>query len=632
MDLKFENNLEKNQKDDIKSNYNDECLFKIENNNDNENDNSNDKLKHENEEEIDDNINIEKENSDLLNMPLLINQNQDINENLPNDKINNNNINENEKSEKIKEKEKLDEEKEIITKNSIIFSPILSPFQKKEENPLIPKNIKYGISPEGNPVEIKPELNQKLIAYIIQKDSDNKNNYLIDLKGNLLEKVEDDYYIYKDKDELIIIKNFDIQNPELRIYGHRKINFEEIKKNFSENNINNNKNRSVILELNKNNKNININESNKFKKINISQQNINLENDNFKNQMKIWRQRYGKNNEFINTKNNNNYKTKDNNNYNGINNKMMYRKLMHSNSNYKKNNNELISRTDSILRMNSDYNVSKYKKLVKNKSTDNIKNISKFAKKRNYSNINILNCKIKKERKIPAIKRNYSNFSNYSNHSNFSNYNNNRLIRDKDISNFKRKNQKNQRMKILENINDKYNHNNYSTQINLYNKNNIININQNEEEKIERENLLQSIKLKYKNKPKLNLIENKSQLIDNYIYSNLKKLKEKKYMKCTVLKKEVNQIISDFNKNQNINYGNDINNFEEEIPYNKKGERLYFEYGNDNDSIIAYKKIKLIPNKIKRNKLEICTNNTNNVWKKNNYNFYRKIKHNTSKN
>ncbi len=103
-------------------------------------------------------------------------------------------------------------------------------------------------------------------------------------------------------------------------------------------------------------------------------------------------------------------------------------------------------------------------------------------------------------------------------------------------------------------------------------------------------------------------------------------------MKCTVLKKEVNQIISDFNKNQNINYGNDINNFEEEIPYNKKGERLYFEYGNDNDSIIAYKKIKLIPNKIKRNKLEICTNNTNNVWKKNNYNFYRKIKHNTSKN
>ena len=135
--------------------------------------------------------------------------------------------------------------------------------------------------------------------------------------------------------------------------------------------------------------------------------------------------------------------------------------------------------------------------------------------------------------------------------------------------------------------------------------------------------------------------EIKKTKIDNYIYSNLKKMnymKKNKKIKCSVLKKEVNQIISNFNKNQIIkknkeqiyrNLGNKSFNFDD-IPYNKKGERLFFEYGNDD----IFRKIKIIPNKIRKNKYEIYNNNfqiNNSIIKLENFsnnNYYRKIKHN----
>jgi hypothetical protein len=70
----------------------------------------------------------------------------------------------------------------------------------------------------------------------------------------------------------------------------------------------------------------------------------------------------------------------------------------------------------------------------------------------------------------------------------------------------------------------------------------------------------------------------------------------------------------------------------DEIPYNKKGEKLYFEYGN-NETDIIYRKIKLIPSKIRQNKIEIYNNNFNmtsftKVDKFSNNTYYRKIKHN----
>ena len=115
-------------------------------------------------------------------------------------------------------------------------------------------------------------------------------------------------------------------------------------------------------------------------------------------------------------------------------------------------------------------------------------------------------------------------------------------------------------------------------------------------------------------------------------------MKKNKKIKCSVLKKEVNQIISNFNKNQRIkknkekiinNNGNKTFNYDD-IPYNKKGERLFFEYGNDD----IFRKIKIIPNKIRKNKYEIYNNNfqiNNSIIKFENFsnnNYYRKIKHN----
>ena len=97
-----------------------------------------------------------------------------------------------------------------------------------------------------------------------------------------------------------------------------------------------------------------------------------------------------------------------------------------------------------------------------------------------------------------------------------------------------------------------------------------------------------------------------------------------------MLKTDVSEIISNFNKSQrNIENIKGKNQEDDEIPLNKKGERLYFEYGNESD--IIFKKIKLIPSKIKKNKLEIYNNNfqtNNSIIKLNNNIYYRKIKHN----
>ena len=498
------------------------------------------------------------------------------------------------------------------------------------------KDSKYGIDEDGNPMEIKEINKRKLIAYIIEREE--KNNYLIDIQGNILEKNEDDYYCYKNGEEVVIIKDFDVQNPELRIYGHRKTNFEEIKKSFEEkitkenntkiNNINNNKSFSSIKEddkkerniktevrnkkenfslANDNNNNLNKNRSmviendtveekeNKSKKDNSNfYPEINIGNSEFKNQMNLWRQRYGKNNDFIDNK------SIDKGN---IINKIPISKPSYSHRTYSsltRGRSELISRTDSILKMTS----SRRDNIIPTKYSPKFKKLSipKIDKgllyNRNYSYINIKD----------------------------ENYKNIRLKKKKIDKNYIRN-------QTLEDINNK------SDTLSKELKSEIFN----EDDKIKRANLLQNMKEKYK----YNLLneeskeEKKITKIDSYIYSNMKKInfmKKNKLIKCSVLKKEVNQIISNFNKNQRIkknkekiinNNGNKTFNYDD-IPYNKKGERLFFEYGNDD----IYRKIKLIPNKIRKNKYEIHNNNfqiNNSIIKFENFssnNYYRKIKHN----
>jgi hypothetical protein len=421
-----------------------------------------------------------------------------------------------------------------------------------------------------------------------------------------------------------------VKNPELRIYGHRKINFDEIKKNFDEkplkeNNPNLNKNSSFLITNEKekekidnklNNTNININTTNaasRNKSAILDEKNseINIGNINFKNQMELWRKRYGKNNEFLEKNNKNNIEI--------INNEKPLRKFSYkkidiiNNNNYHYNlnktsrekNNELVTRTDSILKMAS----IKSKNLIPHKSESNFK-------------------KLNNNKKIKSItyNRNYS-YTNIKEN----NYGKN-ILRQKE-----KEGKRNKRKIDIEYINNKYN--NYTTELNL-NK-------YNEEEKNQREILLQNIKAKYTNKINNNsyLLDNSdinstnnndndyaisNSKIDDYIYSNLSKInyiKKNKQMKCTVLKTEVGKIISNFNYNYHRHQ-------KQQIPENKKGEKLFFEYGNEGGDVIYNKKIKIIPSKIRKNKFEMYNNNfdVNNSIKLDNKffnnNYYRKIKHN----
>ena len=105
-------------------------------------------------------------------------------------------------------------------------------------------NIEYGIDENGNPINLKSyyeEINneknndinvenlsnnkknkiKKPVAYIIQQEEKGKN-YLIDLKGNKIPKMEDGYFNYKNDNIRLLIKDFDVQHPELRVFGTRK--------------------------------------------------------------------------------------------------------------------------------------------------------------------------------------------------------------------------------------------------------------------------------------------------------------------------------------------------------------------------------------------------------------------------
>jgi len=294
--------------------------------------------------------------------------------------------------------------------------------------------------------------------------------------------------------------------------------------------------------------------------------------------------------------------------------KFSYKKIdIINNNNYHYNlnktsrekNNELVTRTDSILKMAS----IKSKNLIPHKSESNFK-------------------KLNNNKKIKSItyNRNYS-YTNIKEN----NYGKN-ILRQKE-----KEGKRNKRKIDIEYINNKYN--NYTTELNL-NK-------YNEEEKNQREILLQNIKAKYTNKINNNsyLLDNSdinstnnndndyaisNSKIDDYIYSNLSKInyiKKNKQMKCTVLKTEVGKIISNFNYNYHRHQ-------KQQIPENKKGEKLFFEYGNEEGDVIYNKKIKIIPSKIRKNKFEVYNNNfdVNNSIKLDNKffnnNYYRKIKHN----
>ena len=680
------------------------------------NENSNPNINENKEKEINNNKNKEEEN--LQKESEQNNDNDNNNENYMNNNNNEENVTlENDKILHISPIVKSDSSHNMVN----LKTPLLE----------VPEGVKFGVDQSGNPINITQFFEEnnneqnnknKIIAFIIQKDD--KSNYLIDVKGNILQKTDDDYYCYKDGNEYIIIKDFDIQHPELRVFGHRKINFEqnqndkeeennEIKnkkvsanisnmsikteqnkenKNILNDNINketkhisiksnisektdyllNNNKEEIVLSNNSKNKSVVLNDNrlDKIKKIDIFQRKKTVDNNNdFNEQMNIWRQRYGK-------------KTITESN------KKEYRNYSY-NSNHKDKNKDkdgLINRTDSILKMTSQeaknayeaknyYNYKKIPSLPVNKSNYKFMYNKNILSKQDY----LLN-----DYENPLIKRQNNSFSknsenpllnDYKNYNSFTNVQKINSCRS-NITNF----HKFQRNKTLQYIHSKYN---YKKELNSINSNQKIGL-ENINYKI-RENLLQNIKQKYKNLKfednNFNIINNtnnynipknynkeneqlKKHTINNYIYNNLRKINENKYVKknvgikCSILSNEASRIIRDFNKKQKereqiINIGNI--NYYNYIPINplNKNDRMrnnnyafigtednqnfYFDYNNNNMSEYEDFKIKILPNKIKKNNIDILNNNIyyndrTFVKENNNYNYYRKIKHNTSKN
>ena len=594
----------------------------------------------------------------------------------------------------------------------------------------VPEGVKFGVDETGNPINISNFLNKeqnnenKIIAFIIQKEGE--NNYLIDIKGNTLEKTEDDYYLYKDGNENIIIKDFDIQHPELRVYGHRKIIFnnknienkkdnilkgsntneksdnkegknkeniiikslnildkKSIKKNKSENDIQNlsvrinNEDRKakdnillnndledIILNSNSKNKSVIIkeNRTDSFRNINDFYTIKSTRNNYFDEQMNIWRQRYGKNN----NKNNNIYKYNNKTDYRNYSYRLIPR-------------NKMINRTDSILKMASSKNENKIP-INKNNYISSKSNLSKPT----------------------YLFNEYKNHLIQSNNNSFSTNIGNSLLKDpyKKIGynipkinlNIESKTifQKYKRNNTLQSINNKYN-----SIIKDYNSHTYRNKNVKENIYSKIDNLLQNIDQKYKNKTKYNNLSNFNSLnnsknstknknlvyendeikkhnINNYIYNNLRKINENRFIKknlsikCSVLSNEANKLIKDFNIKQKrkemeqiINKEN-INNYSSYMPlrtlnnninlrkYNysnytyinrnqKQNENIIFDYQNSNINNNDYdnNKIEIKPSKKNNNRNEILNGKifVDNIIKESSINnYYRKIKHNTSKN
>ena len=201
------------------------------------------------------------------------------------------NINKIEKNKNENENKTINEEKENTSLNSnIIQNDIVNNKPEKDEKIDIDSNInnnidnnkktliekaEYGIDETGNPLSIKnynEEITKndkikKLIAYIIPSDEKGKN-YLVDLKGEIIPKMDDGDFNYKYNNIRIIIKNFDVQNPKLRVFGARQryssILYEE-ENNFPQNE------KTEKDEINENNNNRFL-----FNKI---KDNINFENE-----------------------------------------------------------------------------------------------------------------------------------------------------------------------------------------------------------------------------------------------------------------------------------------------------------------------------------------------------------------
>ena len=272
--------------------------------------------------------------------------------------------------------------------------------------------VKYGIDENGNPMNIndyykninnKNENKRKRpIAYII-KDSNN-DNILVDLNGNkIIEKNKEGDYEFPFQFK-ILIKDFDVKHPELRINGERIHSLEDDKmKNNNDNEVTIEKNNSnfkkeeiideISLQIDSTETEVTLPKSNKenlncFYKRNIW---------NKKEIMNLWKLRYGTRSSNTNKINNSKLKLKpliDVDSNKRISKHFSYHKSVNPTQQ------EIISRTNSIL----NYNKSVEDVLHTNNSQDN--NVNSMEK--NNSKDNIIN-NLKKDINNIYINKDYYN-------------------------------------------------------------------------------------------------------------------------------------------------------------------------------------------------------------------------------
>ena len=194
------------------------------------------------EEILENGLNLDEQN--IVNYDEKItNRNEIIKKEQNDEKRNNININ-------IKRSTSFIEENNYINKNN--QNELTMQNNEQQNLPFgiqIPKElfdqIEYAIDENGNPFNIKQNNKdtslKKPVALIIQKEKKDQN-YLIDLQGKKIPKMEDGYFNYKNNNIRVIIQDFDVQHPELRVYGTRNrntlsINEEEKAEEKEENNI-----------------------------------------------------------------------------------------------------------------------------------------------------------------------------------------------------------------------------------------------------------------------------------------------------------------------------------------------------------------------------------------------------------
>jgi hypothetical protein len=414
--------------------------------------------------------------------------------------------------------------------------------------PKILKNVKYGIDENGNPVNIleyyksintADNKKPRLIAYI-KEDNGNNNNELFDLNGNKIEKKNKEGDFEFPFALNILIKNFDVQHPELRIHGERKYK-DNI--DFKDNQINNSdkKNEEISLPIDSsrtsdikfqmNNSN---NEINKFEKNLFKLKNTKIQ-DKF---MKIMEYKYGGNRSFKYF------------NFESENNK-------HENLKLKNRKNHIISRTNRILYTNFNKNLS-----YKNKTKSNRLIIRNNTNKENISINNdyyAMN-NISSSKDLTNVNQDNSNISSHTlmdySFSLDSNYNTKDTIK-------------------LNNANN----NNSQKDININKKNNIFNKKENNLLKINNEIVNKKIFNKYFNNSKIDIstneLKNKSKIFKTKIFSflnnhdllengknwksiyNVKssvlnKSKLLKKINCSILTKEANNMIKNFSAKKEI--------------------------------------------------------------------------------